>query len=70
MVPNNFIDLFSSDVTVSIKPWGMVVGMCFLFWGYVLDKNKTRYLGTLQEFCLFVKETNFEIHLVGKCLVL
>ena len=30
MVPNKFVDLYSSDVIVGVKTLGMVVGMCSL----------------------------------------
>ena len=40
-----------------------VLGMC------IGQGKKNNFPDTLQEFCLFVKETHFEKHLFAKCLV-
>ena len=68
MVSNNFVGLYSRDVIVGVKRWVWGLGcvpcaeMCF-------GQGNT-FPGTLQEFCMFVKETHFQKHLVGKCLAL
>ena len=46
----------------------MVTGLCFLCLGYVLDKNS--FPGIFQGFFLFVKETSFQKHIVGRFPVL